>query len=54
MLIVTISGSDLRAPGPVMTKERSEAPLLDDLCKVDLLVLDEVGIQRDSAARKFC
>lgn len=26
----------------------SEAALIDDLCKVDLLVLDEVGIQRES------
>jgi putative replication protein len=28
---------------------QSEAALLDDLCKVDLLVLDEVGIQRGSS-----
>lgn len=31
---------------------QSEAALLDDLCKVDLLVLDEVGIQRDSRGEK--
>lgn len=27
---------------------QSESDLLDDLCKVDLLVLDEVGVQRDT------
>ncbi|MFP2467692.1 ATP-binding protein [Pseudescherichia vulneris] len=27
---------------------QSEASLLDDLCRVDLLVLDEVGVQRDT------
>lgn len=31
---------------------QSEAALLDDLCKVDLLVLDEVGIQRGSNGEK--
>lgn len=31
---------------------QSEASLLDDLCKVDLLVLDEVGIQRGSSGEK--
>ena len=31
---------------------QSEAALLDDLCKVDLLVLDEVGIQRGSSVEK--
>jgi putative replication protein len=27
---------------------QSESALLDDLCKVDLLVLDEVGVQRET------
>ena len=27
---------------------QSESVLLDDLCRVDLLVLDEVGVQRDT------
>lgn len=32
---------------------QSEAELLDDLCRVDLLVLDEVGIQRESRHEKI-
>ncbi|SXG03923.1 putative replication protein [Klebsiella variicola] len=31
---------------------QSEASLLDDLCHVDLLILDEVGIQRGSSGEK--
>ncbi|MCF3807491.1 DNA replication protein DnaC, partial [Salmonella enterica subsp. enterica serovar Weltevreden] len=31
---------------------QSEASLLDEHCKVDLLVLDEVGIQRVSSGEK--
>ena len=31
---------------------QSEASLLDDLCRVDLLILDEVGIQRGSSGEK--
>ncbi|HDG7750338.1 TPA: ATP-binding protein, partial [Klebsiella quasipneumoniae] len=31
---------------------KSESALLDDLTRVDLLVLDEVGMQRDSKSEK--
>lgn len=51
VLIVTVPDLTLRARA-CYDEGRSEAALLDDLCKVDLLVLDEVGIQRDSRGEK--
>ncbi|MEA4763928.1 ATP-binding protein [Klebsiella pneumoniae] len=35
-----------------MAAYQAEASLLDDLCRVDLLILDEVGIQRGSSGEK--
>ena len=51
VLIVTVPDLTLRARA-CYDEGQSEAALLDDLCKVDLLVLDEVGIQRDSRGEK--
>lgn len=51
VLVVTIPDLMLRVRECYDTG-KSEAELLDDLCRVDLLVLDEVGIQRDSRNEK--
>lgn len=48
VLVVTIPDLMLRVR-ECYDGGQSEASLLDDLCKVDLLVLDEVGIQRGSS-----
>lgn len=47
VLVVTIPDLMLRVRRCYDGGE-SEASLLDDLCKVDLLVLDEVGVQRET------
>lgn len=51
VLVVTIPDLMLRVR-ECYDGGQSEASLLDDLCKVDLLVLDEVGIQRGSNGEK--
>ncbi len=51
VLVVTIPDLMLRVR-ECYDGGQSEAALLDDLCKVDLLVLDEVGIQRGSSGEK--
>lgn len=51
VLVVTIPDLMLRVR-ECYDGGQSEASLLDDLCKVDLLVLDEVGIQRGSSGEK--
>lgn len=51
VLVVTIPDLMLRVRECYDTG-KSEAELLDDLCRVDLLMLDEVGIQRDSRNEK--
>lgn len=51
VLVVTVADLTLRARA-CYDNSRSEASLLDDLCQVDLLVLDEVGIQRESRGEK--
>ncbi|EKB4524929.1 ATP-binding protein [Salmonella enterica] len=51
VLVVTIPDLMLRVR-ECYDGRQSEASLLDDLCKVDLLVLDEVGIQRGSSGEK--
>ncbi|MEN0581594.1 ATP-binding protein [Phytobacter palmae] len=51
VLVVTIPDLMLRVRA-CYDGDQSEAALLDDLCKVDLLVLDEVGIQRGSTGEK--
>lgn len=51
VLVVTIPDLMLRVR-ECYDGGQSEAALLDDLCKVDLLVLDEVGIQRGSNGEK--
>ncbi|MBJ9008887.1 ATP-binding protein [Citrobacter koseri] len=51
VLVVTIPDLMLRVR-ECYDSGLSEASLLDDLCKVDLLVLDEVGIQRGSSGEK--
>ena len=51
MLVVTIPDLMLRVR-ECYDSDQSEAALLDDLCKVDLLVLDEVGIQRGTTGEK--
>ncbi|EPZ4273993.1 ATP-binding protein [Klebsiella pneumoniae] len=51
VLVVTIPDLMLRIR-ECYDAGKSEAELLDDLCRVDLLVLDEVGIQRDSRNEK--
>lgn len=47
VLVVTVPDLMLRAR-KCYDEGQSESDLLDDLCKVDLLVLDEVGVQRDT------
>lgn len=47
VLVVTIPDLMLRVRRCYDGGE-SEGALLDDLCKVDLLVLDEVGVQRET------
>lgn len=47
VLVVTISDLMLRVRSCYDSGE-SEAALIDDFCKVDLLVLDEVGVQRET------
>ncbi len=42
----------LRVSVSATTVGNQKRPLLDDFCKVDLLVLDEVGIQRGSSGEK--
>ena len=51
VLVVTIPDLMLRVR-ECYDGGQSEASLLDDLCKVELLVLDEVGIQRGSSGEK--
>lgn len=51
VLVVTVPDLMLRVR-ECYDSGQSEAALLDDLCKVDLLVLDEVGIQRGSSGEK--
>ncbi|CAM4515577.1 Putative replication protein [Klebsiella pneumoniae] len=51
MLVVTIPDLMLRVR-ECYDDGQSEASLLDDLCRVDLLILDEVGIQRGSSGEK--
>jgi hypothetical protein len=47
VLVVTVPDLMLRAR-KCYDEGQSESALLDDLCKVDLLVLDEVGVQRET------
>lgn len=47
VLIVTVPDLMLRARR-CYDEGQSESALLDDLCRVDLLVLDEVGVQRET------
>lgn len=47
VLVVTVPDLMLRAR-KCYDEGQSESELLDDLCKVDLLVLDEVGVQRET------
>jgi len=51
VLVATVADLTLRARA-CYDNGQSEAALLDDLCQVDLLVLDEVGIQRESRGEK--
>lgn len=51
VLVVTVPDLMLRVR-ECYDEGQSEAALLDDLCTVDLLVLDEVGIQRGSNGEK--
>lgn len=51
VLVVTVPDLMLRVR-ECYDEGQSEADLLDELCKVDLLVLDEVGIQRGSSGEK--
>jgi putative replication protein len=51
VLVATVADLTLRARA-CYDNGQSEAALLDDLCQVDLLVLDEVGIQRKSRGEK--
>jgi putative replication protein len=46
VLVVTVP--DLMLRRKCYDEGQSESVLLDDLCRVDLLVLDEVGVQRDT------
>jgi putative replication protein len=52
VLIVTVADLMLRVRS-CYDGGQSEAVLLDDLARVDLLVLDEVGIQKDSTHEKI-
>lgn len=52
VLIVTVADLMLRVRA-CYDGGQSEATLLDELCRVDLLVLDEVGIQKDSKHEKI-
>ncbi len=52
VLIVTVADLMLRVRA-CYDGGQSEASLLDKLCRVDLLVLDEVGIQKDSKHEKI-
>jgi putative replication protein len=47
VLVVTVPDLMLRVR-ECYDSGQSEASLLDDLCRVDLLVLDEVGVQRET------
>jgi putative replication protein len=47
VLVVTVSDLMLQIRASY-DGGKSEAALLDDLCKVDLLILDEVGVQRET------
>lgn len=51
VLVATVADLTLRARA-CYDNGQSEASLLDELCQVDLLVLDEVGIQRESRGEK--
>ncbi len=51
VLVVTIPDLMLRVR-ECYDDGQSEASLLDDLCRVDLLIPDEVGIQRGSSGEK--
>jgi len=51
VLIVTVSDLMLRVRG-CYDEGKSEAALLDELSRVDLLVLDEVGVQKGSQHEK--
>ncbi|HBZ7600875.1 TPA: ATP-binding protein [Klebsiella pneumoniae] len=51
VLVVTLSDLMLRVRA-CYDGGQSEAQLLDELCRVDLLVLDEIGIQRGSQGEK--
>lgn len=48
VLVVTIPDLMLRVRQCYESDGGSEAKLIEDLCAVDLLVLDEVGVQRES------
>lgn len=52
VLIVTVADLMLRVRA-CYDGGQSESSLLDKLCRVDLLVLDEVGIQKDSRHEKI-
>lgn len=47
VLVVTIPDLMLRVRA-CYDEETSESSLINDLCRVDLLILDEVGVQRES------
>lgn len=51
VLVVTVADLTLRARA-CYDNGKSEADLLNDLCGVDLLVIDEVGVQRDTRGEK--
>ncbi len=51
VLVVTVPDLTLRVRS-CYDEGKSESVLLDDLCRADLLVLDEVGMQRDSRGEK--
>lgn len=51
VLVVTVADLTLRARA-CYDNGKSEADLLNDLCGVDLLVIDEIGVQRDTRGEK--
>ncbi|MEH4987358.1 ATP-binding protein [Enterobacter asburiae] len=51
VLVVTVPDLTLRVRA-CYDEGKSEASLLDELTRVDLLVLDELGVQRDSRSEK--
>lgn len=50
-LVATVADLTLRARA-CYDDGKSESEFLDELCRVDLLVIDEVGIQRESRGEK--